>query len=110
MIEIDPNEVLKPTGKDSVLLSIPSATFDRDVIDFIETRVLEMIPSEVERLVLSFADVDHLDGDGLRGLVELRGIAEGRNLKLVLRRMSTPVYKALKLSGHAKEFIVDHSE
>ncbi len=109
MIEIDANEVLKPTGKDSVLLSVPSATFDRDVIDFIETRVLEMIPNEVERLVLSFADVDMLEGDGVRGLLELREIAERRNLKLVLRHMSTPVYKALKLSGHAWEFIVDHS-
>ncbi|MEW6367720.1 MAG: STAS domain-containing protein [Acidobacteriota bacterium] len=110
MIEIDANEVLKPTGKDSVLLSIPSATFDRDVIDFIETRVMEMIPKEVERLVLSFADVDHLDGDGLRGLLELRETAEKRNLKLVLRHMTTSVYKALKLSGHAWEFVVDHGD
>ncbi len=110
MIDIDPNEVLTPTGKDTVLLSIPSANFDRDVVEFIATRVLDMIPKEVERLVLSLANVDYLDDEGLRGLLDLRGLAEPRNLKLVLRHMSTTVYKALKLSGHARDFIIDHSD
>jgi anti-anti-sigma regulatory factor len=76
-----------------------------------ETRVVPALREAGEKLdgtegevVLDFSSMHRIDSSALRAMEELARIAEGKNVKVVLRGVNVDVYKVLKLVKLIRRF------
>jgi len=76
-----------------------------------ETRVVPALREAGEKLdgtegevVLDFSSMHRIDSSALRAMEELARIAEGKNVKVVLRGVNVDVYKVLKLVKLTRRF------
>jgi len=79
----------KANGRDTVLTV--SGELDRDVTHVIEEAGEAALASGVERLVLDLRGLTFCDSSGLRILVQLHRLAEGRGVSLRLAEVHPPV-------------------
>jgi len=76
-----------------------------------EERVVQALQEAGEKLdsaqgevVLDFSSVHRIDPRALRGIEEFAGLADGKGVKVALRRVDVDVYKVLKLVKLASRF------
>jgi anti-anti-sigma regulatory factor len=62
------------------------------------------LDSADEEVVLDFSSVRRIDSSALESMEEFVGMAEGKNLRVVLRGVSVGAYKVLKLVNLSSRF------
>ena len=57
---------------------------------------MEKINGGEQEVMLDFSDVARIDGNVVRALEELAGVADERSVKVVLRAVNVDIYRVLK--------------
>jgi anti-anti-sigma regulatory factor len=70
----------------------------------LQQEAVEKVKSAEGEVVLDFSSVLRIDGNVVRALEELAGLADDRSLKVVLCAVNVDVYKVLKLLKLAHRF------
>jgi anti-anti-sigma regulatory factor len=65
----------------------------------------ERLGSVEDEVVVDFSSVRRIDPGGLRVMEEFAGIADGKDVTIVLRGVSVDIYKVLKLMKLAPRFV-----
>jgi len=65
---------------------------------------VEKVNRGESEVILDFSSVLRIDGNAVRALEELAGLAEGRSVKVVLRAVNVGIYRVLKLLKLTQRF------
>jgi anti-anti-sigma regulatory factor len=77
------------------------------VADALRQEAVEKVNGGESNVILDFSSVVRIDGNAVRAMEELAGLADARSAAVVLRAVNVDIYRVLKQLGLAQRFSFD---
>jgi anti-anti-sigma regulatory factor len=75
-----------------------------DAAHTLRQEAVEQLAGATNEVLLDFGAVPRIDGNAIRALEELAGMADERSVRITLRGVNMDIYKVLKLMNLAARF------